>query len=75
MIGAPDETGGEVIKGFVASKDGRKLEKGELAKLCREHLAPYKMPGEIILASFLPKNSIGKILKRELKEDVGTVVS
>ena len=75
VVGIPDETGDEIVKAFVVPKDGRRLEKSELLKLCRERLAPYKWPKEVVLASFLPKNSIGKVLKRELKEDTATEVS
>ncbi len=75
VIGIPDETGDETVKAFVVPKEGRKVEKSELMALCREHLAAYKWPKDIVLASFLPKNTIGKVLKRELKEDVEAVVS
>lgn len=75
VIGVPDDTGDEIVKAFVVPKEGRRVDKSELFSLCRANLAPYKMPREILLASFLPKNSIGKILKRELTEDVGAVPS
>jgi acyl-CoA synthetase (AMP-forming)/AMP-acid ligase II len=71
VVGVPDEDGDETVKAFVVPKEGRKVEKSELLRLCKEQLAPYKWPKEVILASFLPKNSIGKVIKRELKEDVG----
>jgi len=75
VIGVPDDTGDEMVKAFVVLKEGRSLDKSELFGLCRTHLAAYKMPKDIALASFLPKNSLGKVLKRELKEDVGAAVS
>lgn len=75
VIGVPDENGDETVKAFVVPKEGRNVEKSELLRLCKEQLAPYKWPREVILASFLPKNSIGKVIKRELKEDVGVSMS
>ena len=75
VIGVADDTGDEMVKAFVVPKDSRKVEKSELLRLCREGLAPYKWPKDVVLASFLPKNSIGKVLKRELKEDAGALVS
>ena len=75
VVGIPDNTGDEIVKAFVVPKEGRRLEKPELLKLCREHLAPYKWPKEVVLAPFLPKNSIGKVLKRELKEGMAAEVS
>jgi len=75
VVGVPDGTGNETVKAFVVPKEGREVDKSELLRLCREHLAAYKWPKDIVLASFLPKNSIGKILKRELKKDTQAVVS
>lgn len=75
VIGVPDETGDETVKAFVVPKEGRRVEKSELMSLCKEELASYKWPKDIVLASFLPKNTIGKVLKRELKEDVGAALS
>lgn len=75
VIGVPDDTGDEAIKAFVVPKEGRRVESKELFRLCREHLAPYKLPKEIVVASFLPKNSIGKVLKTQLREEVKAEVS
>ena len=75
VIGVPNDSGDEIVKAFVVPKDDRTVEKSELMNLCRDGLAPYKWPKDVVLASFLPKNSIGKILKRELKEDAGAPVS
>lgn len=47
------------------------LERRAVRKHCMQHMAKYKTPGSIRLVSALPKNSIGKVLKRELKERFG----
>lgn len=75
VIGVANSEGDETIRAYVVLKEGRRADKSELARLCREHLASYKWPKEVVLAPFLPKSTIGKVLKRELKEDVSGVVS
>ncbi len=67
VVGLPNEFGDELIKAFIVLKEGKSATKNELFELCREHLAPYKMPRDIIFTSILPKNAIGKVLKRELR--------
>lgn len=75
VIGVPDGTGDELIKAFVVPKEGRRIDTSELFRLCRGQLAPYKMPKAILVASFLPKNPIGKVLKTQLREEIGAEVS
>ncbi len=70
VIGIPDEHGDELVKAFVAPKEGMIVDKAELLALCREHLASYKMPRQITMTTILPKNAVGKILKRELRSTV-----
>lgn len=67
VIGVPDEHGDELVKAFVAPKEEKTIDKSELFSLCRQYLAPYKMPRTIIMTKILPKNAVGKILKRELR--------
>jgi len=67
VVGIPDEQGDELVKAFVTARDGHTIDKSELLTLCREHLASYKIPRQIIMTTILPKNSVGKILKRELR--------
>ncbi len=67
-IGVPDEKRGEVVKSFVVRKPGRALDVEEVLRHCRESLAPYKIPREIEFLSELPKSSVLKILRRELRE-------
>jgi len=51
----------------VVLKD-RSLQKDELITFCRENLTAYKVPKDIVFVDDLPKSNVGKILRRELKE-------
>jgi long-chain acyl-CoA synthetase len=69
-IGVPDERSGEAVKIVVVPKDPSLTEEALLAH-CRQHLTGYKVPKLIELRSeSLPKTSIGKILRRALREPV-----
>ena len=67
VIGVPDDTGDEIIRAFVILKENMQADKQELLKLCRGKLAPYKCPKDLEIRKELPKNTLGKILKRELR--------
>ena len=71
-IGVPDSKSGEVIKVFVVKKDP-KLTEQELKTYCRENLTNYKIPKHVEFRDDLPKSNVGKILRRVLKEEEGTV--
>lgn len=66
-VGVKDPTMGEEVKAFVVKKYGSKVTEEELIKFCQEKLAKYKTPKWVEFRSYLPKNSIGKILKKELR--------
>ncbi len=68
-IGIPDEYKGEKIKVYIVLKDGASATKEEFIEYFKKHLAPYKVPKEIEFRKELPKNAIGKILRRILKEE------
>jgi len=69
-VGVPDETVGERIKAFVVLKtDVRGVSSYELIKWCRERLAPYKVPQYIEFRDMLPKSKVGKMLRREMREE------
>jgi len=65
-IGVPDARSGEAVKLFVVKQDPA-LSEDELAGYCARHLAPYKRPRYIEFRDDLPKSSVGKILRRQLK--------
>ena len=70
VVGVPDEKVGERIKAIVVLKeDIRGVSGGELIKWCKERLAPYKVPQYIEFRDMLPKSKVGKLLRREVREE------
>jgi long-chain acyl-CoA synthetase len=70
VVGVPDEKMGERIKAFVVLKtDSRGVSGYELTKWCRERLAPYKVPHYIEFRDMLPKSKVGKMLRREMRDE------
>ena len=67
VIGVPDEKSGEAVKLFVVKKDPA-LTIAKVAAYCRQELAAYKNPKTIVFQDALPKSNVGKILRRELRE-------
>jgi acyl-CoA synthetase (AMP-forming)/AMP-acid ligase II len=68
-IGVDDEEFGKRLKAFVVTGDGADGDEDELKDWVKQNLARYKVPREIVFLDELPRNSTGKILKRELVED------
>ncbi|MDS1139648.1 AMP-binding protein [Pusillimonas sp. SM2304] len=68
-IGVPDEHSGEVVKLFVIRKNNTLTEE-ELIKFCRSKLTGYKAPKLVEFRDDLPRSNVGKILRRELKEEI-----
>ncbi len=69
-IGVPDEKSGEVVKAVVVRKDDGLTVK-ELRDHCRNELTGYKVPKFIEFVDELPKTNVGKILRRELRDQYG----
>ena len=67
-IGVPEPEKGELVKSFVVLKPGYQLDEETLREWCRKELAPYKVPKQIEFLSELPKSSVMKVLRRELRE-------
>jgi long-chain acyl-CoA synthetase len=68
-IGVPDEKTGEAVKIFVVRKDPS-LTPAQLIMHCREYLTGYKVPSQVEFRKDLPKTNVGKILRRELRDEV-----
>jgi long-chain acyl-CoA synthetase len=66
--GITQEPKGERPKAWVVLRPGVHATGAELRTFCREHLAPYKVPGEVSVVPELPKSAVGKILRRKLAE-------
>ena len=67
IIGAPDDDFGQKIVAFVASKKGQTANSEDIRSFCKERLSSFKKPEEIHFLEELPKNPLGKVLKKELK--------
>lgn len=65
VVGIPDERLGEVPWAFVVKCDDSVSEDG-LVSWCREHLTPYRVPVRIVFVEQLPRNAVGKVVKRDL---------
>jgi len=67
VIGIPDEHSGEVVKLVVVKKDPA-LTQAQVLDHCRQNLTGYKLPRVIEFRTELPKTPVGKVLRRELRE-------
>ena len=67
-VGVADEHAGEAVKLFVVKKDPALTER-DVIEFCKEHLTGYKRPKYIEFRSDLPKTNVGKILRRELRDE------
>jgi len=70
VIGVPDEKTGQRIKAYVVLKEDIKGITGyELIKWCRHSLVAYKIPQHIEFRDMLPKSKVGKLLRREIRDE------
>jgi len=67
-VGVPDAKSGEAVKLFVVKKDPALTSEALLAH-CREQLTGYKCPRDVEFRTELPKSNVGKILRRELRDE------
>lgn len=68
VIGIPDSKSGEAVKAFVVKKDPN-LTAEAVIKFCQEQLTGYKVPKQIEFRADLPKTNVGKILRRQLRDE------
>lgn len=70
VIGVPDATMGEEIKAFVVLKEGYKgkVNENDVIEHCQKTLAKYKTPKFVEFIDVLPRNAIGKVKRKELRE-------
>jgi long-chain acyl-CoA synthetase len=67
-IGIPDPKAGEAVKLFIVKKDANLTAEDVIAH-CRTHLTAYKCPRDVEFRAELPKSNVGKILRRELRDE------
>ncbi len=71
VIGVPDETWGEEPRAVVIPKKGAKVTEEDIMEWCRERLASFKRPRTVVFVKDLPRNPLGKLIKREIREKYG----
>jgi len=67
-IGVPDPYRGESVKAFVVLKAGKTATEADIIAFCKERLAPFKVPKAVEFATALPMSLVGKVLRRQLRE-------
>jgi acyl-CoA synthetase (AMP-forming)/AMP-acid ligase II len=67
VIGVPDDRWGEAVKAIVVAAPGATMDEAGLIAHCRSALAGYKCPKSVDVVDTLPRNSTGKVLRRELR--------
>src|SRR2546427_729861 len=67
-IGVPDPYRGETVKAFVVLKSGKAATQEEIIAFCKERLAAFKVPKSVEFATALPMSLVGKVLRRQLRE-------
>ncbi len=68
-IGVPDSILGEVGRYYIVPKPGMELAEKEIKDYCRQHMADYKVPKQVVFRTELPLSTAGKIMKTKLKEE------
>lgn len=68
-VGIPDARRGETVKAFVVLKAGESATEEEITEFCRSRLATYKVPRSVEFRTELPKSTIGKVLRRVLRDE------
>jgi fatty-acyl-CoA synthase len=75
VIGVPDEEWGERVRAIVVLKQGARATEEELIEHCRQRLASFKKPESVVFVEELPRNPLGKVLKRVLREQFGQPIT
>lgn len=73
VVGVPDTYRGETVKAFIKLTEGAVVTEEELILFSKQHLAAYKVPKSIEIREELPKSSVGKLLRRSLRDESAAV--
>jgi acyl-CoA synthetase (AMP-forming)/AMP-acid ligase II len=71
VVGVPDPAYGEAVVAVIQRKPGENLSEEDVVAHCRAQLAGYKKPRRVIFVDALPRNALGKVVKRELRIRIG----
>ena len=70
ILGVPDDRWGETGVAFISIKPGEAIDEKEIIQHCINNLAKFKVPSSVQFIEALPRNATGKVLKRNLREDL-----
>ncbi len=70
VIGVPDEKYGEEVMACIVPKSDSGLTAEEVIAFCKDNMASYKIPRHVRFIDYIPKNIIGKVTKKELKQQM-----
>ena len=70
VLGVPDDRLGEEVKAFIVKKKNAEITEDEMIEWCKNEIAPYKYPRQVEFREELPVGGTGKVLKRQLKEEI-----
>ena len=71
VIGVPDPEWGQEVRAVVALEPGQTASAEEIIEYCRERLSGFKRPRSVVFVDDLPRNAMGKLIKRQLREEYG----
>jgi acyl-CoA synthetase (AMP-forming)/AMP-acid ligase II len=67
VVGAEDEDFGERPVAFVVAETGKTISAEDVDAFARKHLSRFKVPRDVVILEELPRNALGKVLRRELR--------
>ena len=74
VVGKQDRELGETVAAFIVLEKGAQVSENEINNYCEEKMAKYKIPATIIFVDEIPRTPTGKILKRELRQKLETLL-
>ena len=74
VVGAPRGEAGEAVVAFVVTPRDQELGESELLDFARQQLTNYKVPRRVIFRDALPKSAVGKLLRRDLRDDARAAI-
>ena len=67
MVGAPDEDWGELVTAVIELKAGQTVTEAEIIELCKQRLGSIKSPKAVQFWQELPRSTVGKVLKKDIR--------
>jgi acyl-CoA synthetase (AMP-forming)/AMP-acid ligase II len=68
VVGVPDDHWGEVVKAVVVLRQGQQASEEDIIAFCKDRLADFKKPRSVDFVTELPKNSNGKLSRKDVRE-------